>query len=130
MARKVSYPEVGWVTRGDGNDPAPVGVHVARGFFDRLRGLMGVEDVEPSTLMVFGACSSIHTMWMRTPIDVAWLDEPDESGSMRVLRVDRAVLPWRVRGCAQAWGCAEAAPGWLSRLLPERVSVPELGRAR
>jgi uncharacterized membrane protein (UPF0127 family) len=40
---------------------------------------------------------SIHTFGMRFALDLVWLD-----GEGRVVRIDRDVRPWRVRGCRAA----------------------------
>jgi uncharacterized protein len=36
-------------------------------------------------------CSSIHTFWMRFPIDVVYVDRDG-----RVVRADRSMKPWRI----------------------------------
>ncbi len=86
--------------------------HVARGFLDRLLGLMGQRKVPADALMLFGRCRSVHTMHMRVPIDLVWLAKPDLDGSMRVVGVRRAVRPWRAELAPEgAWGVAELAEG-------------------
>jgi len=42
------------------------------------------------TGLVIDPCSSIHTFWMRFPIDVLYVDREG-----MVLRADRAMRPWR-----------------------------------
>ena len=40
--------------------------------------------------LVIDPCSSIHTMWMRFPIDVLYVNNDDT-----IARADRAMKPWR-----------------------------------
>lgn len=42
-------------------------------------------------------CRSVHTFGMRFELDLMWLDAEG-----KVVRIDLAVPPWRVRSCAQA----------------------------
>jgi uncharacterized protein len=56
----------------------------------RMRGLLGRSGLEPGEGMLFPRTGSIHTMFMRFPIDVVFLD-----GEMRVLSVRPGVPAWR-----------------------------------
>lgn len=62
----------------------------ARGYFSRLRGLLGRSLSEDGGLML-SPCSSIHTIGMRYPIDAVYLDR-----SWRVLHVDESLNPGRI----------------------------------
>jgi hypothetical protein len=66
-------------------------IQVADSFLDKLVGLMGRKSLVPGTGMLLRPCSTIHTCWMRTPIDVLYLDK-----HWRVVAIDAAVKPWRV----------------------------------
>jgi len=68
---------------------------IARGF-RRVVGLIGRRDWPPGVALAIPRCRSVHTFGMRFALDLVWLDS---EGS--VVRVDRAVPPWRVRSC---WG--------------------------
>jgi uncharacterized membrane protein (UPF0127 family) len=72
---------------------APVArrVEVARGMLRRGLGLMGRRGWPSSDGMVLTGCNSIHTFFMRMPIDVVYLDRES-----RVLRADGAMPPWRL----------------------------------
>ena len=63
----------------------------ARGPIDRARGLMGRRSWRGSDGLILESCNSIHTFFMRMPIDVAFVDREG-----KVLRVASAVPPWRV----------------------------------
>jgi uncharacterized protein len=65
-------------------------VALARSFWRRGKGLMFRSNLPPGTGLVIDPCSSIHTFWMRFPIDVLYVDREGT-----VLRADRAMKPWR-----------------------------------
>lgn len=61
--------------------------------------------------MLFERCSAIHTLFMRTPIDVLFIDE-----SSRIVRAIPNLQPWRpFVGCAGASHVVELAPGAIER---------------
>ncbi len=66
-------------------------IEVAWGFWSRFRGWMGKKPLPQGTALLICPCSSIHTFFMREPIDVAFLDR-----SGRVLSVIEGLRPWRV----------------------------------
>ena len=63
----------------------------------RLLGLIGRRSLPAGVALEIPRCRSVHTFGMRFPLDLVWLD-----GERRVVRIDRAVRPWRVRSCRQA----------------------------
>lgn len=76
-------------------------VGVARSLLARLRGLLGRPSLAPGEGLLLAPCNSIHTVGMRYPIDVLFLDR-----SGRVARTVHALHPGRVipyvRGASQA----------------------------
>ena len=64
---------------------------VAKGMLRRGIGLMGRRGWASSDGLVLKGCNSIHTFFMRMPIDVVYLDSAN-----RVLRADGSVKPWRL----------------------------------
>ena len=65
---------------------------VADGVWTRFRGLMGRRGLESGEGLLLRPAGSIHTCFMRFPLDVVFLD-----GDLEVLRVAAAVRPWRAR---------------------------------
>ena len=65
-------------------------VEVARSFWKRGIGLMFRSKLPDGTGLVIDPCASIHTMWMRFPIDVLYVDK---DGTIN--RADEAMKPWR-----------------------------------
>ena len=47
---------------------------VVRSFFSRLRGLMFRRELPAGEGLIFNRNSSVHTFWMRFPIDVVFVD--------------------------------------------------------
>jgi len=75
--------------------------HVARGFRERLVGLAWARSPRVDALLLPG-CRSVHTLGMRFPLDLYWLDASGE-----IVRVDRGVRPWRVAHCGRARAVVE-----------------------
>jgi hypothetical protein len=93
-------------------------VVVARSASRRLLGLMGRKQVGREEGLWLVPCRSIHMFFMRTAIDVAFLDR----GGM-VVRIAAEMRPWSLRPIsvtlvpvARAHSALELAPGTLHRL--------------
>jgi len=67
-------------------------LEVADTFFKRFVGLQFRPELPPGRALLITPCSSIHTMWVKFPIDVVMLDR---RGS--VLAVHQGVRPWKFR---------------------------------
>jgi uncharacterized membrane protein (UPF0127 family) len=66
-------------------------VYAVRGFGGRFLGLMGHPGLPPGQALVLEGDNSIHTLFMRFPIDVVFLD-----GTGRVKHLYHAMPPWRL----------------------------------
>ena len=64
---------------------------LATGFFSRFLGLMGKRGISPEEAICFPKCNSIHTFFMRFPIDILFLSKEGE-----VIEVVEALGPWRL----------------------------------
>ena len=84
----------------------------ARGFLERLIGLMGRTDMAPDQAFLIEGCAAIHTIGMRMPIDVVFMSEHGV-----VITVCHAVRPGRIRRCPGAAHTLELAAGAASRAL-------------
>lgn len=76
------------LTRGTTVAPA---VRLAATFWSRFRGLMLARPLPPGAGLVIVPCSSIHTQFMRFPIDVLYVDKSDV-----IVGIDRDLRPWRI----------------------------------
>ena len=89
---------------------------LARSWKERLVGLMGRKKLGPGDGLVIRPCESIHTCWMRFPIDVIFTDVED-----RVVRLFPAVPPWRMKiGGRGADTVIEVPPGTIAASGTER----------
>jgi len=66
-------------------------VRRASNFFSRLVGLIGRRSLEPGEGLHLVPCRAIHTFFMHTAIDAAFLDEQGA-----VVKLFSALPPWRV----------------------------------
>lgn len=84
---------------------------MARSVRERLLGLMGLGALPAGSALLFPRCDSVHTAWMRVPIDVAFL-----AADGRVLEVRRSLGPWRVTRCRGAAAVLECRAGGFDSL--------------
>ena len=97
------------MTRSDGRFVCRA--RVASTFLTRFRGLMGVAELPTESGLLFPRTSSVHTHFMRFPIDVVFLDE-----RRQVVAVARSLRPWRLAGAKGAAFALELAAGACERL--------------
>lgn len=71
--------------------PTSIKVRVAQTWLARMRGLLGYPQPAPGEGILIPHCWSIHTIGMRYPIDVVFLDQ-----SMVVVRICPGVPPGRL----------------------------------
>jgi uncharacterized membrane protein (UPF0127 family)/CheY-like chemotaxis protein len=76
----------------------------------RMRGLLGRRGLKPGEGMVLRPAWNVHTAFMRFPIDVVFLDSDQV-----VVRLERAVAPWRTVSCRGAREVVEIAAGECER---------------
>jgi uncharacterized protein len=76
----------------------------------RLRGLLGRPGLLPGEGLLLRPSPSIHTWFMRFPIDVVFLD-----AELRVIGVRESVRPWRLAGQRRARAALELAAGEAAR---------------
>jgi uncharacterized membrane protein (UPF0127 family)/CheY-like chemotaxis protein len=75
----------------------------------RMRGLLGRSSLQAGEGMLLHPAPSIHTAFMRFPVDVLFLD-----ARMRVIKAVANLKPWRMAAAARAWGALELAAGEIS----------------
>jgi uncharacterized membrane protein (UPF0127 family) len=63
----------------------------ASSFVARFVGLMGKKDLPFGEGLHISPCNSIHTFFMRIPIDAVFLDK-----QLKVVKVCGAMAPWRI----------------------------------
>jgi uncharacterized membrane protein (UPF0127 family) len=75
-----------------------------------MRGLLGRKELPRGEGMLLRPAASVHTAFMRFPIDVVFLDK-----ELHVLKVAHSVPPWRVASCRGAKAVVELSAGECSR---------------
>lgn len=91
----------------------PLSLWAARTFRDKAIGYMGARSIEKSCGTVYARGRSLHTLFMRIPVDVCWIGRFDPSNqSWPVVSLDASVAPWRILFAPRgAVGGIEVAPG-------------------
>jgi uncharacterized membrane protein (UPF0127 family) len=84
-------------------------VEVARTSAARRRGLLGRAGLPAGAALMLTRCNAIHTVGMRFPIDVVFLDS---RGTAR--KIVAALPPWRMAVSLRASSVVELAAGALS----------------
>ena len=97
------------LTRADGE--LVCRARVATSFVRRFRGLMGVAQLAPGTGLLLPRTRSVHTHFMRFPIDVVFLDQ-----ALRIISVVPKLPPWRLARAKGSSSVLELAAGECERL--------------
>ena len=82
----------------------------ANNFLSRLRGLHGVPPLQMGEALIIKPCNAIHTLTMRFPIDVAFID------ATGLVRRACSVPRFRFVRCQEACAVIEMPEGELNRL--------------
>jgi uncharacterized protein len=76
----------------------------------RMRGLLGRSELRPGEGLLLRPASSVHTFFMRFPIDAVFLD-----GGLRVLGISDELRPWRAASRRGARAVLELPAGESAR---------------
>jgi uncharacterized membrane protein (UPF0127 family) len=98
------------VTRADDNVVVCDNCLVADSAALRLRGLLGRPPLAGREGLLLRPSGSIHTWFMRFPIDALFLDR-----EMRVIRVAPEIRPWRMAAARKAKAVLELRAGEAAR---------------
>ncbi len=95
--------------------PVATEVEIAATRTSRRRGLLGRDSLAETSAMLIAPCSSIHTIGMRFPIDVVFVDRQGFA-----LKIVRNLRPWRIALAAGSQAVIEMAAGSLEwgKVLP------------
>jgi uncharacterized protein len=74
----------------------------------RRKGLLGRDGLPAGEGMWIVPCESVHTFWMKFPIDLVYLDR-----NKKVKKVRSSVGPWRLSACLSAHSVLEFAAGTI-----------------
>ena len=88
-------------------------VEVAATRVDRRRGLLGRGALDVSAALILAPCAAVHTVFMRFPIDVVFVDR---NGQVRT--IVRNLQPWRIAASPRAYAAVEMAGGVDRDVMP------------
>ena len=81
----------------------------------RRKGLLGRDSLFAGEGLWILPCHAVHTVGMRFPIDLVYLDR-----DLRVRKVRSNVNPWRLSACVSAHSVLELAPGTIQETQTNR----------
>ena len=96
-------------------------VDVAGSGAKRTKGLLGRKGLAPGEGMWIVPCESVHTFFMRFPIDLVYIDR-----KQRVRKVRSSVPPWRLSACLSAHSILELPAGTIQDSLTEAGDILEI----
>lgn len=124
-ARRRFQPEQKRVLNETRGEVLAARAQVASSWWGRGKGLIGVRALDDHSGLIIEPCSSIHTWFMRFPIDVLFV-----TADGRIVKAARSVRPWRAGPVALgARYVVELPDGTLARtgtVVGDRVTVEAL----
>lgn len=87
----------------------------------RRKGLLGRESLQSGEGLWIAPCESVHTFFMRFPIDLVYLDR-----KLKVKKVRHSVGAWRVSACLSAYSVLELPSGTVRATHTERGDTLEI----
>jgi len=87
----------------------------------RRKGLLGRERLLPGEGLWIAPCESVHTFFMRFPIDLVYLDR-----NLKVKKVRHSVGAWRMSACLSAHSVLELPAGTAQATRTERGDKIEM----
>ena len=99
-------------------------METARTSASRNKGLLGRDRLAPGEGLWIVPCESIHTFFMRFPIDLVYLDR-----QKRIRKLSNAVGPWRVSACFSAHSVIELPAGTIQATQSQRGDALEFAPA-
>ena len=86
----------------------------------RRKGLLGRNELPAGEGLWIVPCESVHTFWMRFPIDLVYLDR-----HKKVKKIRSGVPPWRISACFSAHSVLEFASGTIYSTQTKRGDLLE-----
>jgi uncharacterized membrane protein (UPF0127 family) len=87
----------------------------------RRKGLLGRDGLATGEGLWIAPCESVHTFFMRFPIDLVYLDR-----EKRIKKARNAVGPWRLSACLSAHSILELPAGTIRETRTERGDTLEI----
>lgn len=106
------------------NTALAVCMEVADTAAKRKKGLLGRESLLPGEGLWIIPCESVHTFWMRFPIDLIYLDR-----KKRIRKLKSSVPAWRLSACLRAHSVIELPAGTIDATQTRAGDVLEFSPA-
>ncbi len=90
----------------------------------RRKGLLGRDGLAAGEGLWIVPCESVHTFFMRFPIDLVYLDR-----EKKIKKTRNAVGPWRLSACLSAHSILELPAGTILRTQSEPGDMLEIAEA-
>lgn len=87
----------------------------------RRKGLLGRDGLAPGQGLWIVPCESVHTFFMRFPIDLIYMDR-----KLKVKKVRHSVGAWRMSACFSAFSVLELPAGTAAATRTERGDIMEI----
>ena len=85
-------------------------VIVADSFFKRMKGLLGRKELNPGEGLILKPCNSVHTFFMRFPIDIVFVDKNN-----KVIKTVLSLRPFFLTGIyLSSHSCIELPSGTIN----------------
>ena len=87
----------------------------------RKKGLLGRDELAQGCGLVIAPTNAVHTFFMRFPIDILFVTRAGE-----LIKISRAVRPWRAAAALRGYAVVELAAGGAARAglrVGDRVTV-------
>ena len=78
---------------------------------ERMRGLLGKTPLQNDQALLITSCSSVHTIGMTYPIDLAFLDK-----HWKIRKIVKSLVPWRMAWSFGSNMVLEMSPGTIDKL--------------
>ena len=95
-------------------------IKVAETAPQRSKGLLGREGLAPGEGLWIVPCESVHTFFMRFPIDLVYLDRKN-----KIKKVRSAIGAWRMSACLSAHSVLELPAGTIRDTQTQRGDILE-----
>ena len=111
MKRRLIDGKVSTITNASKQMQLAEKASIARTLWQRMKGLLGRPSLAQGEALLIPGCSSIHTIFMRFPIDALFVDK-----QLRVVKTVERLRPFHLAAAPPAaWGVVELASGTISR---------------
>ena len=87
-------------------------LEIPQTFWERLKGLLGRNQLTFQQGMLFEKCAYVHMIGMKIPLDVIFLDK-----ELRIKKLVKRLKPFQIAGCIGATHTIELANGAIERMM-------------